>query len=248
MTQHERPLRFFKSVDTPCSYLPGRQASSVYANPDEPLDADLYDLLLHQGFRRSGELIYRPDCKDCDACIPVRLRIADFTPARRHKRTLARNADISLSVARPQLTEEYFTLYSRYLQAQHPGGGMDEHDEQAFRDFLVTDSLESRFVELRDAGQQLLAVAVTDVVSDGLSCVYTFYDPAQNKRSPGVLAILQQIELARAAGLPYLYLGYWISDCRKMAYKKDYQPLEYFTGEPGWLDAAAIAAGALDDQ
>lgn len=247
MTEKQHPVRFFKSVDTPCNYLPGETASSVYANPDEPLDANLYELLIHHGFRRSGELIYRPDCSDCDQCIPVRLKVDAFTPSRRHKRALARNQDISLTVAKPRLTDEYFALYSQYLSAQHPEGGMDNPSEEAFEDFLVTDQLESRFVELRRPDESLFAVAVTDVVSDGLSCVYTFYDPAEFKRSPGVYAILQQIELTRAAGLPYLYLGYWIRDCRKMAYKNEYQPLEYFAGETGWLDAEGIASLVVQD-
>lgn len=247
MNEEQRPVRFFKSVDTPCNYLPDNSASSVYANPDEPLDGNLYELLIHHGFRRSGELIYRPDCSECDQCIPVRLRVDEFVAARRHKRTLARNNDVQLSVARPHLCDAYFELYCRYLNAQHPEGGMDNPSREAFEDFLVTDKLESRFIELRRPDQSLLAVAVTDVISDGLSCVYTFYDPEESKRSLGVLAILRQIELTRAAGLPYLYLGYWIRDCRKMAYKAEYQPLEYFTGDAGWLDAEGIAGMVVND-
>ena len=227
-------VSLYKSECSPCSYIHGLQASSLYANPYDPPDKVLYNHLIRFGFRRSGDLVYRPDCGSCRRCVPVRLKVCDFNPGRRFKRILRSNQDISIKSVRPVLTDEYYRLYQRYLLSRHAGGSMESSSEQDFSNFLVSHWLDSRFIELR-CEDTLMAVAVSDILQDGLSAVYTFFDPEHSNRSPGNLAILVQTELAREQALPYLYLGYWIRDCNKMSYKSDFQPLEYFA-EDRWMD------------
>lgn len=230
----QRRVSLYKSELTPCSYINGLQASSLYANPYDTPDQALYAHLIRFGFRRSGDLVYRPDCGRCRRCVPVRLKVCDFKPGRRFRRILRNNQDISIHTVRPALTDEYFRLYQRYLLSRHAGGSMENSSEQDFSNFLVSHWLESHFIELRHEGT-LMAIAVTDTLADGLSAVYTFFDPDHRYRSLGNLAILVQTELAREQALPYLYLGYWIRDCNKMSYKSDYQPLQYFA-EDRWME------------
>ena len=228
MNHESDKLSLYKSGDSECGYLPGLSASSLFANPYDPPDPALYDHLIRFGFRRSGNLVYRPDCTACRRCISVRLRVCDFAPNRRFRRILKKNLSLQTFIAEADFNNDYFALYRLYLSTQHRGGSMDNPTPEDFKRFLLTRWSETLFLEIRGQNNKLLAVAVTDVVEDGLSSVYTFYDPAEKARSPGQFSILQQIELTRQKALPYLYLGYWIADCRKMTYKADYQPLEYF--------------------
>ncbi len=226
-------LRFFTTPAHDCSYLEGKQAITLFADPLAKIDKDLYSSLSSVGFRRSGTHIYRPYCQSCTACIPVRLPVSQFIPRRRHKRVRKANPNISVSVKAPELTEEYFALYEKYITERHDDGDMYPASRDQFQSFLVDGRPEARFYEFRDS-EELLAVAVADELNDGLSAIYTFFDPAQEARSPGVLAILWLIEQAQRLGLEYLYLGYWIKQCQKMNYKMDYKPIELYVNN-SWI-------------
>lgn len=229
----------------PCAYLAGRQSRTLFVDPTAAIDSASYQALINQGFRRSGAHVYRPHCHDCSACVPVRIPVADFQPDRSQRRNWQRNATAITSIDTPAAFHPaHFELYCRYLAARHPSGDMAE-DASAdnYRQFLIEPwGGVTRFIEfwLED---QLIGVAVTDELALGLSAVYTFFDPAIADRAPGVFAILTQIELARRLALPYLYLGYWIQDCRKMAYKTRFQPLEAWNGVNWQLFAATKHLG-----
>lgn len=238
MTRSSESIDLYKSEENSCNYLEGEISASIFANPYTPPDWALYTHLIQKGFRRSGEMIYRPDCAACRQCISVRLKVSDFTPNRRFRRTKNQNQDIVTTAAKPQFTDDYFDLYQRYLSAQHAGGDMDNPSDEDFRNFLITTWSDTVFLESRLNGQ-LLSVAVTDVVLDGLSSVYTFYEPEERKRSLGNFSILSQIDLCLQLNVQYLYLGYWISGCQKMAYKHDFTPLEYFYDNQ-WLDKTSF--------
>jgi leucyl-tRNA---protein transferase len=233
----DQPLRLFHTSEHPCGYWPERQARDLVFDPGDPRLAQIYPTALSWGFRRSGNLIYRPHCRACRACVAARIPVADFRPDRSQRRCLARNADLEIRVLPAERNDEHFALYRRYLSARHPGGGMDGHGASEFDQFLLSTWGQGRFLEFRTHqphGQgELLAVAVTDVVSDALSAVYTFYNPDMADRSLGTFAILQQIAWARRDGKDHLYLGYWIDGHSKMAYKRRYRPLEMFDGY-GW--------------
>lgn len=220
-------LDLFRSLGHPCSYLPNREASSVIVDPTADLSPAAYSALLAQGFRRSGNHVYRPWCRTCRLCIPIRLPVADFEPARRQRRAWRRNRDLDAIPKESRFDPEHYALYRRYTSVRHVGGEMADASADDFMQFLTSDWAETLFVELR-LGRHLAAVAVTDILTDGLSAVYTFFDPDLAKRSLGVQGVLQQIDIARSLGLDWLYLGYWIASCDKMNYKADYRPLEAF--------------------
>ncbi|MBZ0071026.1 MAG: arginyltransferase [Thiohalobacteraceae bacterium] len=224
-----RLLQFFTTPPQTCSYLPERESISLFAQPGIMTRA-LYSQLARLGFRRSGSHVYRPACTDCTACVPVRIPVADFQPHRRDRRCQQRNAELETAVVSAGYSEEYFSLYQEYLTARHPRGGMDEATPVNFRQFLLGGWSDTWFLEMRLSGR-LVAVAVTDRLDDGLSAVYTFYDPALGTRGLGNFAILQQIETARSLGLSYLYLGYWIAASPKMAYKGRFRPLQAYRNE-----------------
>lgn len=220
-------LGFFTSPPHECGYLPQREAVTMFADPRINLSVDAYTWLSAHGFRRSGTHVYRPHCTSCKACIPVRIAVAEFAPNRAQRRTLARNTDLDIHPCAPRFEREHFHLYERYLKARHPDSHMDSTNPSAYMSFLTALWCDTTFYEFRRAGE-LLAVAVVDRLGDGLSSVYTFFAPGEVERSLGRFAILQQVEWARALGLPWVYLGYWIRDCRKMAYKHEYAPLEFY--------------------
>lgn len=232
-----QPLRLFHTADHACGYWPERHARDLVFDPGDPRLAQTYPMALTWGFRRSGNLIYRPHCRNCQACVAVRIPVDEFRPDRSQRRCLARNADLETRVLPAERNDEHFALYQRYLGARHAGGGMDGHGPAEFDQFLVSAWGQGRFLELRTRqahGQgTLLAVAVTDVVADAMSAVYTFYDPDTAERGLGTFAILQQIAWAQREGKRHLYLGYWIDGHRKMDYKHRYRPLESFDGH-GW--------------
>lgn len=220
-------LTFYATTPHACPYLPEQQAVTVFADPRVPMNVRLHTLLSQHGFRRSGAHLYRPHCAPCHACVPVRVVVDEFEPRRIDRRCLARNLDLVL-VDRPAgFDEEHFALYRKYIGQRHAGGGMDDPSPDSYRQFLTSAWARTRFLEFR-AGATLLAVAVIDELDDGLSATYTFFDPAASARSLGRFAVLSEIELARARRLPRLYLGYWIAASRKMSYKTQFQPLEYF--------------------
>lgn len=219
-------LLFLLSDEQACSYLP-ETSQSACLDSRQKVDAELLGALTRRGFRRSGQLVYRPHCPSCTACIPVRIPVQQFSPGRGQKRTFKRGQQLQVIEQSPALTDEYYRLYQSYISARHADGSMYPPSPQQFRDFLGQSLPFSRFFEFR-LNNRLLAVAVSDVLPDGLSAVYSFYDPRDRYFSLGRQTILWQIEHARQQGLPYLYLGYWIRDCQKMNYKTEYQPLELY--------------------
>lgn len=212
-----------------CSYLPGRMARSVYVDLDTPMNGSTYSALVEQGFRRSGELVYRPHCPSCSACIPVRVPAQRFVPNRSQTRVVTRNADLTVRRKPAVFDEVHYRLFSRYLDARHGQGGMASSSREEYVQFLTAGWVHTSFVEFR-LGDELLALAVVDYLEDALSAVYTFFDPDHAKRSLGVNAVLWQIGEARRLGLSWLYLGFWIEECRKMAYKNRYRPLQALIG------------------
>lgn len=240
-------LRLFHTGEHPCGYWPERPARDLVLDPRDPRLPDWYPLALEWGFRRSGDIIYRPHCQGCQACVAVRIPVDAFKPDRSQRRCLRDNADIEMRVCQAVRTDEQLALYRRYLRARHAGGGMDGHGAVEFDQFLVGSWSEGRFMELREAGPtrpgRLLAVAVTDVIGNALSAVYTFFDPDHARRGLGTLAILKQIEWARRERRSHLYLGYWIAGHDKMDYKRRFRPLEGFDGR-GWRAFNDSDAGA----
>ncbi len=213
-------------------------------NPFDDPDPVLYKSLIKQGFRRSGNTIYRAYCTSCHRCIPVRLSVKDFLIKRRFRRTLIKNAGITLKVTQACLTDEYFSLYKRYVNTQHADGSMANPSKHDFINFLSTKSWPSAvFIEFR-LDDRLVAVAVTDVIDDGFSCVYTFYDPNEKKRSLGQFDLLKQIQMTLDYQLSFLYLGYWIKESVKMVYKTDYQPLQYFFNGQ-WISKSELKEAVL---
>jgi len=230
VTKQQKLPDLYLSLPHECGYLPGRQATSLFIDPGNNEAAKHYGQFLRSGFRRSGRLIYRPHCQSCNECISVRIPVKNFMPRRGQKRLLKRNHDLVVEECLPYFSDEQFQLYRKYQSLRHTDGSMDHEDRNAYEDFLVKSPIDTRFFEFRTADYpdkgRLLALAVTDVVNDGLSAVYTFFDPNETRRGLGVYAVLWQIQQAVRMDLDYLYLGYWIKDCRKMSYKQDYQPLE----------------------
>jgi len=246
MTGHQRSPDIFLSMPHPCSYLPGRTAATLFIDPRFPLDRDRYGAFTRLGFRRSGDLIYRPHCPGCVACVPVRIPIERFEPNRGQRRIWAKNQDLQIVVRPSIFMREQFDLYLRYQAARHPGGGMDDPDSQKYINFLTGRRVETAFFEMREA-DRLLGVAVVDRLNDGLSAVYTFYDPDETARGLGTFAILWQIEHARALRLPWLYLGYWIAESQKMAYKTNFRPIEVFRNSQ-WAELEAKPASATSPE
>ena len=226
-------LPLYLSAPQSCAYLPGRMSSSLFVDPDGPMDMALYGQLLRRGFRRSGSLVYRPHCEGCRQCLSVRIPVVQFQPRRRHRRILKLNRDVELIPCNARLQAEHFHLYQAYTASRHAGGNMADSTPADYMDFLSSRWSQTQFIELRERGE-LLGVAVTDQLADGLSAVYTFFEPDLPQRSLGTFAVLSQISLARQLGLPYLYLGYWVRDCRKMVYKADYRPVQVFSQE-NWV-------------
>lgn len=218
-------IRVFQTLEHPCGYYAERSARNLVIDPLARGLPQAYGVALERGFRRSGGHVYRPHCASCRACIASRIPVEDFVPDRSQRRCLKRNADVELRVALPQRTDENFALYQRYLAQRHPDGGMDDPAEEDFERFLACGWSPTRFLELRLSGV-LVGVAVTDVLPQGLSAVYTFYDADHVARGLGTYAILRQLDWARAQRLPHVYLGYWIQDHPKMHYKTRFQPLE----------------------
>ncbi|MCB1672037.1 MAG: arginyltransferase [Gammaproteobacteria bacterium] len=222
-----RSVRLFRTAPHDCSYLRGRLASTLFVDPEVKVTASINSQLSERGFRRSGSHIYKPDCEGCQSCISTRILVNDFRFSRRHRRILNRNADLevreSSSVDRP----EAYRLYCDYINRRHADGDMHPPNPEQYVSFISVRPEGTRFFEFYEQ-DRLLAVSVVDQLQHGLSAVYTFYDPEQNRRSLGNFVILWQIQRARSMQLPFLYLGYWVKDCPKMSYKSTYRPLEMF--------------------
>ncbi len=222
--------RFYLTPTHVCSYLPDRQAQTLFLDPRERIDSDKYTELTNLGFRRSGAHLYRPQCGACSACIPTRVPVAGFTPKRSQRRTAKRNEDLEYVLEAASYSPSVFSLYENYIAQRHRDGDMYPANPDQFKTFLLSQWSETYFLKAHLDGR-LVAVAVMDKVNEGLSAIYTFFDPELSSRSLGVQMILQEISMCQRVGLPYLYLGYWIRDCDKMSYKTDFRPVELFVNQ-----------------
>jgi len=226
-------LSLYITAEHECGYYDDRQTSNLIPDPQVEMHSGLYSLLLSKGFRRSGEFVYRPHCKLCSACIACRINIHNFKASKNQRRCLKNNQQLTTHIKPAEFKDEYFQLYQRYINGRHKDGSMANPQPEDFRSFLLNNWKTSVFIESRLNGK-LLCVAVVDFLNAGPSAVYTFFDPAEHKRSLGTYAILQQVWLARLYNKEHLYLGYWIDGHPKMEYKSRFSGLEVFQ-QDNWI-------------
>ncbi|NKB77748.1 MAG: arginyltransferase [Gammaproteobacteria bacterium] len=219
--------KLFISAPHPCPYIEPETASTVLLDPEFEVNNTLFSILLKSGFRRSGETIYRPHCRNCNACVSVRIPANEFTPNRAQRRTYKRNSDIYTTMVPAEFKDEHFDLYKQYQSWRHTGDIMDHDDPMRYKEFMVASSIETAFIEFRLNGErgELVGLAVCDLPDDGLSAVYTFFNPNMAKRSLGTFAIMKQLDYVREMELDWVYLGYWIENCKKMNYKTSFKPM-----------------------
>jgi len=220
-------LQFYLTAPYQCSYLADREARSQVATPSFLISTAIYSELVRQGFRRSGTFTYRPRCDGCSDCVPVRVDVNAFTPNRTQRRVWKKYNLLDISLHPLEDKQEYFDLYQRYQDARHLDGGMSNDSRDQYQKFLLQSHVDSMLVEFREDGI-LRMVSIIDALDDGLSSVYTFFDPDIAQSSFGTYNVMWQIELCRQLQLPFLYLGYWIKESRKMTYKANFQPLQGF--------------------
>ena len=234
--RHTLPIapQFYVTAPQPCPYLDGRQERKLFTALQGENAERLNDALSKQGFRRSQNVLYRPSCAECAACLSARIRVADFEPSRSQRRTLRRNANLRRAATSPWATEDQYALFRRYLDSRHSDGGMADMDIFEFAAMIEETPVKSRVIEYSAPSgepggrRRLTAVCLTDVLDDGLSMVYSFYDPDRAGDSPGTYIILDHVDLARRTGVPYVYLGYWVPGSRKMGYKAGFGALEIY--------------------
>lgn len=251
--RHTLPIapQFYVTAPQPCPYLDGRMERKLFTALQGDHAQRLNDALSKQGFRRSQNVLYRPSCAECSACLSARIRVADFEPNRTQRRVLRRNADLRRNATSPWATEDQYALFRRYLDHRHADGGMADMDIFEFAAMIEETPIRSRVIEYSrpaqgdEQGRPLAAVSLTDVFDDGLSMVYSFYDAeAEGRAGLGNFIIMDHILRARDAGLPFVYLGYWVENAARMQYKTRYRPLEKLTPD-GWVDFDSGEQGNL---
>lgn len=249
MTALTRFPRFFVTSPSACPYLPGRQERKIFTELSGPHAGELNDALGRIGFRRSQSVAYRPSCVGCNACLSVRVVADEFRPNATQRKLVRRHADLTVTACRPWATEEQYALLRRYLAARHPSGGMTAMDETDFADMVEQSPVSTYVIEYREPeelGGALVGACITDHQGDGLSMIYSFFDAEHpDRQGLGTLIIMDHIVRARAAGLPYVYLGYWVKGSDRMAYKTRYQPMEVL-GPNGWARMEADAAKPVE--
>jgi arginyl-tRNA--protein-N-Asp/Glu arginylyltransferase len=242
--QHQTPpppaaVRFYASASYPCSYLEGQTSRSLVATPHHLIDSSVYGFLLGRGFRRSGNYTYRPWCEHCNQCVPVRLSVASFQPNRSQRRALAYLQGMDVRLSPPSFDAQQFELYQRYQSSRHTGSSMDSDKVEQYEQLLLEGLVDTRLVTFSttdpaSGNTNTRMVSLIDVVSDGLSAVYTFFDPS-DRNGLGSASIVWLVNYAKQLGLPYVYLGYWIKDSPKMAYKANFKPQQRLI-EGVWRD------------
>ena len=230
MNTKQAPHEWFVSSSYKCPYLEHKTASTLFLEAGHPIDKEEFSTLIRFGFRRSGGTIYKPHCQHCNKCVPVRISAKNFLPNRSQKRCYHRNSDLQVDIVPPSFDEEHFDLYCRYQSFRHSGDAMDNNDPLEYQKFLVESPFETLFFEFRLNGK-VVALVVSDCLNDGFSCVYSFFDPQLPKRSLGTFAIIKQLEITKVMKHNWLYLGYWIKDCRKMNYKSNFKPIFGYLNE-----------------
>lgn len=229
-----RKIRFYLTNPSPCPYLPDRVERKVFTNLDVDEAEDLHELLSHNGFRRSQSIVYRPACPSCSLCRPTRVPVDDFTPSKRWRRVKNKNRGLVRTPSPPHASREQYELLKTYLDSRHAEGGMADMSLRDYVSMVEGSPVPSVIFEYRDGPEDdapLIAAAIADVLRDGLSMVYSFFNPAFSDRSLGNYIILDHIDHARELGLPYVYLGYWVSGSQKMGYKANFRPLEVLDGD-----------------
>lgn len=231
--------QFYLTAPTPCPYLEGKQEQKLFTHLSGRRAQGLHQLLANNGFRRSQNLVYRPNCADCSACKSARVMVQDFVPRKRHLRLIKQNQDVLAQIITPEATDEQFDLFSRYLATRHVDGGMTQMVEEDYQDMIEDTPVNSCLVEYRLKGNddtlgKLIGVCLTDNMVDGYSMVYSFFDSSLTKRGLGNLMILDHISRAQRAGLDFVYLGYWVQNSPKMHYKSQFRPLQVQSLDQGW--------------
>ncbi|MBL4743031.1 MAG: arginyltransferase [Cycloclasticus sp.] len=224
-SQVGRHLDLYISSPQTCDYLADQKSENIFISPEVKMTAGIYEYLIGVGFRRSGEHVYRPHCKACRACISCRVNVTLFKPSKSQKRLLTKNKDLSFKSVEAQYSEEHFDLYQRYQTFKHPGGSMESFGEKEYQAFLCQ-SLGNGVIYETRLNDKLLAISVTDVFSNALSAVYTFFDPEYSARSLGTNSVLRQIDAAQNGNKEHLYLGYYVEQSKKMSYKTNFKPIE----------------------
>ena len=233
MSINEKTPSLFLSLPYTCNYLPGNQATTLFVDPGYNVEESTFSHYTQQGFRRSGNLIYRPQCRDCQSCVSVRVPVKEFRPNRSQRRTWLKNQDLDVVLVPGQYDPSHFDLYRRYQASRHPDSSMNNADPALYEEFLFSHFADTHIIEFHAPATQgceskLIAVAVIDMLPAALSAVYTFFDPDLSTRGLGIYAVLWQMRYAQQVGLDWVYLGYWIENCAKMDYKANFRPLQVY--------------------
>ncbi len=228
-----RVLTFYRSGPMPCPYLPGRIEQQLFTELSGNGVQEVFEQLSLGGFRRSHHIAYRPACRGCSACVPVRIDVNGFVLTKAWQRVTRANADLAVESTGKRITDEQFLLFQRYVRSRHGDGDMARMTRRDYATMVVSSPVQTELVEFRDRDGTLMAGCLMDWLADGLSAVYSFYEPDAPKRSLGTQVVLWMVAEARRLGLPYVYLGFWIEDSPKMAYKGRFRPLEAFSAD-GW--------------